>query len=260
MIAEVDIGGATWRVDLGRGRRLSIPVGRDGNHPRFFVDSQVRFEPLASGAFTGRVATGGSCNAESVTLIPHCHGTHTEGVGHITAAAEPVQDRLENGLIPARLVTVTPTTRTGPDDTAAGPGPVIPAAGLEWPEAIEALIIRTRPNDPDKCQRHYGESAPYPLLSVEAMQAIVSGGIRHLLIDTPSVDAADDGGELAQHRRFWGLGPGAVEASGERAGCTITEMIYAPDDLPDGRYLLSLGVSALVGEAAPSSPMVYAAS
>ncbi len=255
MIACFEFAGAERRVDLGSGTSLAIPIDRDGQHPRFFVDRQVRFEPLAIGNFTGRVATGGSCNAEIITFIPHCHGTHTEGAGHITGTAEAVQDALASGLIPAALVSVTPTFEHA--ETAVGAGPVITAAALDWPQGVQALIIRTIPNDPSKGRRDYGASPPYPLLSAEAMSKLVEAEIEHLLIDTPSVDAADDGGRLQQHRCFWGMAASDERPVDTRAACTITEMIYVPETLADGLYLLSLGVSALRGDASPSTPVVF---
>ncbi|MFU8830862.1 MAG: cyclase family protein [Wenzhouxiangella sp.] len=255
MIARFHFAGAERRVDLGAGTSLAIPIDRDGQHPRFFVDRQVRFEPLAIGNFTGRVATGGSCNAEIITFIPHCHGTHTEGAGHITGTAEAVQETLAPGLISAALISVTPTHEHV--ETSVGTGPVITAAAMDWPEGVQALIIRTLPNDPAKCRLDYAASPPYPLLSAEAMAKLVEAGIEHLLIDTPSVDAADDSGRLRQHRSFWGMGTGDERPAERRAACTITEMIYAPNELTDGLFLLSLGVSALRGDASPSAPVVF---
>ncbi len=255
MKAHLELGGRQLAADLGAGIGLSIPIRPDGRHPRFFVDEAVGFETLSGGGFTGRVERGGSCNVDRVRLIPHCHGTHTEGPGHITRQAEPVQQGLETGLIPAWLLSVNPGPAAG--ETAAGIGPVIRGADLSWPAYARALIIRTLPNDPTKCERDYASAAPYPLLSVEAMRAIANGGIEHLLIDTPSVDAADDGGQLAQHRRFWQMAPGQTEAPARRGHCSITELIYVPEQAADGAYLLSLGVSALHGDASPSAPLIF---
>ena len=255
MIATLELGGKTRQVDLSAGHGLAIPIDRSGRHPRFFTQEPVRFETLSGDGFTGRVADGGSCNVDSVHLIPHCHGTHTEGVGHITRAAEAVQTALPEGLIAAAVCSVSDAGAGS--DQPAGPGPIIDAAALDWPDWVEALIVRTLPNDPEKCQRDYARHPAYPLLSIEAMTAIATGGIRHLLIDTPSVDAANDGGRLAQHRRFWGMKPNDQQPPPERVGCTITEMIFVPDAVPDGLYLLSLGVGQLHCDASPSAPTIF---
>ncbi|MCC5865909.1 MAG: cyclase family protein [Wenzhouxiangella sp.] len=253
MIATIEFDGSSRQADLGRGTCLAIPLRDQGRHPHFFVDESARFTPLAAGSFSGRVKQGCSCNVDRVQFVPHCHGTHTEGVGHVLGDTRPVQQALSFELIPAALVSVTPTADT--QDTPAGIGPVIEESMLELPPGIRALVIRSLPNTTDKCTRRYDQAPPYPLLSVEAMDAIVEAGVEHLLIDTPSVDAADDGGHLAQHRRFWGF-VGALP-SATRTACTITEMIYVPDHLPDGLYLLSLGVSAIEGDASPSAPVLY---
>lgn len=255
MIATLELGGRMRRVDLSTGHGLGIPIDRSGRHPRFYTDQPARFEALSNEGFTGRVAEGGSCNVDQVHLIPHCHGTHTEGVGHITRDAEPVQTGLSTGLMPAAVCSA-PGQQTSSDEPA-GSGPVIEAAALDWPDWVEALIVRTLPNDPEKRQRDYARQPAYPLLSIEAMASIVERGIRHLLIDTPSVDAADDGGRLVQHRRFWGIEPDDQGPAAERAGCTITEMIFVPDSVPDGLYLLSLGVGQLHSDAAPSAPIIF---
>lgn len=255
MKAVIELAGRPRQVELDAGSSLAIPIEPGGRHPRFFTDQTVGFDTLSIGSFTGQVSAGGSCNVETVRFIPHCHGTHTEGVGHITRDARSVQTGLETGLIPAALLTVQPEQDSS--ETSAGAGPMISSKALDWPEGVRALILRTLPNEDSKCRRDYAASPPYPLLSVEAMDKIVAGGIDHLLLDTPSVDAANDGGHLTQHRRFWGMASGAVEANIARAHCTITEMIFAPDRLADGLYLLSLGVSALRGDASPSAPMIY---
>jgi arylformamidase len=254
VIATLLLDGVERRVDLSAGTSLAIPIDRNGQHPRFFVDQGVRFETLAAGGFTGRVSAGGSCNAEVITTIPHCHGTHTESVGHITADAQAVQDELETGLLPAALVSVQAQERNADGQDGS---PLIAAESLDWPEAARALIVRTLPNSPDKMHRDYASSPPYPLLSMAAIEKLVAAGIEHLLIDTPSLDAADDGGRLLRHRRFWGMAPGDTVAVDKRRHCTITEMIFVPDALADGLYLLGLGVGAMRSDAAASVPVVY---
>ena len=253
--ARLILGEEPYRIDLSRGTSLAIPIGPDGRHPRFFLDEPARFSRFESSGFVGEVVSGGSCNVSAVCLVPHCHGTHTECVGHITQEAIDVQSVCQPGLIPACLVSVEPGAADS--ETSVGVGPVIRADQLDWPDWTRALVIRCLPNDPGKIDRHYGQSPPYPLLSAEAMEKIVAAGIEHLLIDTPSVDAADDGGVLAQHRRFWQLPSGSATANDARRHCTITEMIFVPDSLPDGPYLLSLAVSAIRGDASPSNPTLF---
>ncbi len=56
---------------------------------------------------------------------------------------------------------------------------------------------------------------------------LVARGVRHLLVDTPSVDRYEDQGRLAGHRLFWGMEQAGRKApDSERRHATITEMIY----------------------------------
>ncbi len=263
MIAQARLAGSNRHFDLARGVSLGIRLEPGGPGPRFFTETPAVDEPLVIGNFRGQVDTGGSCNARVIRFAPHCHGTHTEGCGHLSEDRRPVQDALPPGLLPARLVSVSPVSAEQTDEQYPGlsgdKACLIPATGLALdPEAgYRALVIRCLPNDEAKCRRNYLSEPDYPVLTIEAARAVVAAGIEHLLIDTPSVDLADDGGRLAVHRIFWGMDDNGREPSPERARCTITEMIFAPDELADGSGLLSLGVSAIVGDASPSNPVFF---
>jgi hypothetical protein len=69
------------------------------------------------------------------------------------------------------------------------------------------------------------------------------------------VDRLFDEGHLSAHNIFW-------ETKGKKFNLaaqnkTITEMIFVPDLLDDGHYLLNLQIPAFVSDAAPSRPIVY---
>ncbi|MEN1729008.1 MAG: hypothetical protein AAGJ52_11270, partial [Pseudomonadota bacterium] len=108
MIVSLTLDGREVRVDLSAGVSIGIAMGEDGRHPRFFVEKGAQFKPLQAGDFTGRVCGGGSCNADVVEFIPHCHGTHTESYGHVTTNQDPVDQKVNESLYTARLVSVTP--------------------------------------------------------------------------------------------------------------------------------------------------------
>jgi hypothetical protein len=76
-------------------------------------------------------------------------------------------------------------------------------------------------------------------------------GVKHLLIDLPSVDREKDEGELKAHKAFWDV-DGTI-----RMDATITEMIYVPHRIEDGRYLLNLQIAPLENDATPSKPVLY---
>jgi kynurenine formamidase len=224
--------------------------------------------PLRAGSFTGTVASGASCNCSVYAFSPHCHGTHTECVGHLTDDATSLA-----GLTPvppalAVLVSVQPeplgaaaTTLAGPRDAA---DPVITRALLvtaaaRWiRDPWTALVVRTLPNDPDKRHRQFDGPCPAPYFTADAMHWIVERGVTSLVVDLPSLDRADDGGRLAAHRAYWGLPPAARDARQARRGrALVTELAFVPDATPDGLYLLDLQVPAFATDAAPSRPVLY---
>jgi kynurenine formamidase len=125
------------------------------------------------------------------------------------------------------------------------------------PENLEALVIRTLPNDTSKRTRKW-EDATTPYFTPEAIQAIRARGANHLLIDLPSVDPLIDGGRLAAHRVFWDVPLGSKELPDANARQrTITEMIFVPDDVPDGGYLLTIQTPHIASDAVPSRPLLF---
>ena len=91
--------------------------------------------------------------------------------------------------------------------------------------------------------------------SIEAMEYIVSLGVKHLLVDSPSVDRLFDEGHLSVHNIFWETKGKKLNPSAQNK--TITEMIFVPNFLENGHYLLNLQIPAFVSDAAPSRPILY---
>ena len=88
---------------------LAVPLDFNGPQPRHFgAPPRDARTPSRSPGFNGAVARGASCNCEVITLIPHCNGTHTECVGHLTREAVDAYRAAPAGLIPALLVSVAP--------------------------------------------------------------------------------------------------------------------------------------------------------
>jgi len=67
----------------------------------------------------------------------------------------------------------------------------------------------------------------------------------------PSVDREVDEGKLLAHKAFWEY-PDAP-----RTDCTITEMVYVPDNAMDGLYLLNLQIASFELDVSPSKPVLY---
>src|SRR5690606_30402711 len=105
---------------LSGGIDISIPLRFNGPQPNAYGVEPARSEPVRAGELVGDTRQGGSVNFEQYTFIPHCNGTHTECVGHITNERISVRDCLKDVLIPALLVTVEPTPLSEPGAIATG--------------------------------------------------------------------------------------------------------------------------------------------
>jgi arylformamidase len=264
---EFGSNGRRWRADVSRPVDLAITLEFGGPQPRFFADSPALAEPLRAGAFTGSVARGASCNCATYTLAPHCHGTHTECVGHLTrepaslAALTPVPPMLALvvSVVPGPLGAAARGAHADAADPVIDRSALATAAhawlGVHWP----AMVVRTLPNEPSKRQRSYaGSACPAPYFAADAMRWVVERGVDSLVCDLPSLDRADDGGRLEAHRIFWGMPAGAVDArQAARGHALVTELAYVPDEVADGLYLLDLQVPAFASDAAPSRPVLY---
>jgi hypothetical protein len=177
-----------------------------------------------------------------------------------------VSDVLPPALIPASVISVAPVAG---DETGDSSDPPITAryrvidasmidralAGCEK-SFLDALIVRTLPNERERTQRHFTDNSA-PFFSVEAMHRIVDAGVRHLLVDLPSVDRLIDEGMMAAHRVFWGLPPGPGNPETSDSDRTITELIFVPDEVGNGSCLLDLQIPALDTDAVPSRPVIY---
>jgi kynurenine formamidase len=261
-----EAGGRRLRVDFGKPVSLAIPLDFAGAQPSCFGAPRAAARPLAAGDFVGDTRTGGSCNCEVLTLAPHCNGTHTECVGHVTDDRVAVADRVTGGVALARVVTVAPAAAgdTSEDsDPAPRPGDRLVTAaslrgalGREDGPAATALVVRTQAGgDP---HRAYLGPSPAPYLTRQAAAFLVDAGIETLVLDLPSADRAEDGGRLTAHRIFFGLPPGSRRAGDAlRPRASITEFAWVPPDLADGLYLLDLQLPAFRSDAAPSRPLLY---
>jgi arylformamidase len=266
--ALIPVGNREVRIDLTRPVSLAIELDFSERQPRHFGAPQATSRPFAVPGFSGSVERGASCNCQALTLIPHCNGTHTECVGHLTREPVDAHRVAPLGLLPAVLVSIEPVDAgTAGESTDPLPHPgdrLITRRVLEssWPAVAasfeaRALVIRTLPNRPDKQHQDYSDSTP-PYLSREAAELLIERGIEHLVVDLPSIDRAHDEGRLTAHRISFGLPAGSIALEqATRASATVTELAYIPDTVADGSYLLELQVPALGGDAVPSRPLLY---
>lgn len=245
MKMTISIDNQNHTVDLSKPADLSIPLTNSDENPRAWHQNQPVIEPVKMGDWIGKVSEGASINFNNIAFSPHAHGTHTENYGHISEEFISVNDSLKNFFFLAKLISVTPEE--------IGNEKVITMNSIPSDfknSTPESLIIRTLPNDISKKSKLWTGS-DWPYLSEEAAHCLKDFGIKHLLIDLPSVDKEHDGGKLAAHKAFWNY-PDAP-----RKEATITEMIYVSDAVEDGLYLLNLQVAPFENDASPSRPVIY---
>ena len=263
----VEINNRAYKIDLENPLDVSIPLDFNGAQPNAYGVEPATATACESGGLVGDTRRGGSCNFEQIKFIPHCNGTHTECVGHITDERIPIYESLQDAFIPAALVSVAPenalqTTETYPvklneEDrliTRKILRNVLENVEANW---LDALIVRTLPNDESKKRRTYTEN-PAPFFSTEAMRYISEKGVKHLLVDMPSIDRAFDEGKLSNHRIFWNVA--AERRAIDEASLihnTVTEMIYVPNEIEDGAYILNLQIPSFAADAAPSRPLLF---
>tara|TARA_B100001094_G_scaffold305641_1_gene335648 strand:- start:1169 stop:1969 length:801 start_codon:yes stop_codon:yes gene_type:complete len=261
MKAEVEIGNKKYTIDFSKGIDISIPLNFNGEQPNTYGVEKANSRPYRDGQFIGDTRKGGPCNFETYSFTPHCNGTHTECIGHITDERIDILSSLKEEMIPSTLISVTPKiTDENYIPNLNAEDLVITEEDLEMhlkdinSNFLKGLIIRTLPNYESKKNRDYMIEAP-TFLSVEAMEYIVSLGIKHLLVDTPSVDRLLDEGKLSSHNIFWETK--GKEFNSKTQNKTITEMIFVSEEIKDGKYLLNLQIPAFVSDAAPSRPILY---
>ena len=243
---------------------LSIPLRFDGPQPNAFGVEPATSKACEYGDLIGDTRRGGSCNFEKVTLIPHCNGTHTECVGHITNERISIRESLQDVFVSARLISVETQSPVESGENYAVPfgndDAVITRRSLGdalSSGSCDAVVVRTLPNGDSKLTRVYKDTiAPY--FTTEAMEFIVSLGIKHLLVDLPSIDRMSDEGKLSNHRIFWNVDQGSfVTNPVTRKNCTITELIYVSNEVADGEYMLNLQIAPFESDASPSRPLLF---
>ena len=254
-------GTAIPAVDFAAATSLALELDFEGAQPQHFGAPPAHSTPFRIGDFEGEVARGASCNCRSITLIPHCNGTHTESVGHLTTGFRPLHEFVPMGPIPALLLSVEVVHAADTDEDThpapqAGDRLVTREALLRhWPMALafapRALLVRTT-----GLPGSVSSDTNPPYLTRQAATEIVERGIEHLVLDLPSADRSSDDGRLTAHRIFFGLKAGLTDARlAARPQCTITELARFPARVKDGPCALQLQIPAFTGDAVPSRPV-----
>jgi kynurenine formamidase len=245
-----------FKIDLSKPIDISIPITNTDENPIAWYIEQPVIEPVVFGDWIGSIKEGASTNFNTITFNPHGHGTHTECLGHITRAFYSINQSLKQFFFLAELVSIVPEIQ-GEDwvITKDQIKSVLSSLTLLNTDP-EALIIRTLPNFKIKKSLKYSNTNP-PYLAEDAALFIRESGIKHLLIDLPSVDKEHDEGKLLAHKAFWNVKDVNNLNADARLDCTITEMIYVADEVEDGIYLLNLQIASFENDASPSKPILY---
>ena len=248
MIATIN----NFKINLSKPIDISISLSNTEENPIAWYLEKPEIKPVVFGDWIGKVSEGkSSTNFNNIFFNPHGHGTHTECLGHITKEFYSINQCLKQFFFTAELVSVQPEVQ--------GEDLVITKNQIE--KAIknkpsEAIVIRTFPNESNKISKKYSNTNP-PYLAEDASIFIRESGIKHLLIDLPSVDKEHDEGKLLAHKAFWNVKNVNELNEDARLDCTITELIFVPNEIPDGSYILNLQIASFENDASPSKPVLY---
>ena len=245
MKATIQTKTNSFKIDLSKPIDISIPLQASDKNVNAWYLGAPKIAPAQIGDWIGSVQHGASVNFNTIEFNPHAHGTHTECVGHITKEFHSVNQNLKQFFFLAELITIAPT-RLKKDSVISKKQLQFALAG----KRPEAVIIRTMPNTSEKLNRHYSNTNP-PYFLEESALYLKSIGVKHWLVDLPSVDKEKDEGQLLAHHAFW-------NTSGNiRLNATITEFIFVPNMVADGSYLLNLQIASFENDASPSKPILY---
>ncbi|MCH8903454.1 MAG: cyclase family protein [Bacteroidetes bacterium] len=245
--------GNQYEIDLAQPLDISIALKEGEDTVNAFFAPRFKREPVKTDTFIGSVEEGGPCDFYNLFLNPHGTTTHTECLGHIAKSVQFIEDVLTQFVFLAEVISIDPHVTEDGDRK-------VMRKHLETQvlnDNNEALIVRTLPNTDEKLTKmHSGSNPAY--LDSEVMEWIKEKNIRHLLLDLPSVDKETDGGVMKSHHVFWNYTDGEViDSSKHRVDATITELIYVPDSVPDGQYILNLMIGSIYSDASPSKPVLY---
>ena len=85
--------------------------------------------------------------------------------------------------------------------------------------------------------------------TTDAITFLKDLGVKHLVVDMPSIDRINDNGMLGNHHRYFENKPPFKK--------TITELAFIPDSLDDGSYFMVIEIPPMQLDAAPSRPFLF---
>ena len=246
MIIYTKFRNKEYSVDLKNAMDISRPLSNTEENVLAFGVEKPSFVPLGGDGWELSVKNGGGCNCDVITFMPHCHGTHTECIGHITPEQQKINQQLKDFHFFCQVSSFRPTL-SSKGQFSINRSQIEAVLNVN---EIDSFVIRCLPNEDDKASFKYSGTEPV-FLEPEATAFLAENGIKHLLLDVPSVDPEFDEGKLAAHKAYWYLN------GKPRLDATITELIFVPSRIQDGNYLLNLQIASFENDASPSKPVLY---
>ncbi|WP_170246303.1 cyclase family protein [Colwellia hornerae] len=289
---SVELNDTRYQINIENSWSLAIAVNfnQATQQPNHFSAKAALASPMQAGSFIGDTQQGGSCNVNELTINPHCNGTHTESIAHIChyAMNTPKENDTElathhdekraltlaqlniPALMPCAVISITPELALKSDehyrpdfypaDAIISRTLLKKACRYYNNEQLQALVIRTLPNDKSKCQQAYSPDNQPAFFSREAILYLNERGVEHLVVDLPSIDRLHDEGLMTCHHLFWQVAQGSHQMNNDSlTNKTITEMAFIDNDIADGFYFINIQSPAFHNDAAPSRPVIFAA-
>lgn len=252
MKVQINTNNETFRVDFNKPIDLSLTSKVKNSFKAWYVD-EIKIKTIKSDGFIGSVREGGSVNFKELLINPHGNMTHTESVGHISKENIYVNKTLQSFHFISQVITVVPQKESfiaenGNNETDLVIG-VNQIKNKILPN-IEAVILRSQTQFEKLAFKTY-HYTNWPYLKQETAAYLRNFGIKHLLIDQPSIDKEFDQGKLLAHKAFWNY-PNEIDQKR-----TITELIGIPNHVKDGKYLLNISLANIENDASPSRPIIY---
>jgi len=252
MKAVITLKNHVYEVNFNAPIDISLPSNVKDSFTAWYVNP-ISINPVMTEDFIGSVKQGGAVNFCDMHINPHGNTTHTECVGHISKEKERVNDVVKKFHFLSQVISVSPRKIESNKSNWQRKGDyVIDKEAIEKVliPGVEAVVLRTQKDYMSLFNKQYNNTN-WPYLIPEAASFLRSSGVKHLLIDQPSIDREKDGGQLLAHKSFWDY-PQKTDLLR-----TITEFIAVPEKANDGIYLLNLSIANFSNDASPSRPILF---
>lgn len=261
-----NIKSKNYYFDSNKPINISIRQNFDNTQPNFFNADKAIINNFESNNFIGSTELNYSCNVKTIRINPHCNGTHTESKQHIDHNNINICDASVNyGLLYCKLISVEPIKydqykkfidknnfenyipELNNNDKIITKQQLEKLLSLEDINILEAIVIRTLPNYDNKKNIVYNSEINYPFLTTQAIEFLNNSNIKHIIIDTPSLERSYNSNAMSNHKLFWD----------NNNYKTITEFAYINNNIIDNYYILNLQIPSFGIDCAPSRPILY---